>query len=186
MMANTALNVQTDSGKAERSCAWCGADISFGQANRTLCSSRCKKAQYNHRNRTKINAKQRKRNRTEPARASRARYNAKIKQDRLRQRLSEKRQVEEASAWSVDRLLPRTCLGCGEVFSPNSSDHSRCKRGCGRRSGSPEHYAEKDRLYGLRNYESVRSRDLEWHRRNAAAAAISLLIMPIESSELNQ
>jgi len=41
-MADTALNVQTDSGKAERKCAWCGADISHRNSRARYCGQTCK------------------------------------------------------------------------------------------------------------------------------------------------
>lgn len=108
-MADTALDVQTDSGKAERRCAWCGDPFSFGQKNRTLCSSRCKKAAYYSRNKRSVDDKQKEKNRT-----------------------------------PVGREVIR-----------------RYKRS-----------------------EKGRQAELAWKRNHAAARALSLLIMPIETPEL--
>ena len=59
----------------DRKCAWCLMPLpKEAQKNRTLCSSRCKKAVYYYRHKAKIDADQCLRNKTKEARAARRRY----------------------------------------------------------------------------------------------------------------
>lgn len=141
MMADTALDVQTDSGKAERACAWCGAVFIAKVHNAKFCGTSCKERMRFDRHRlARIESAReyRKANRDDIAARSRARYQ-KFKADR----------PDEWRSF-VDRMSAAVMED---------------------RAENPEKHAEISRL---------------WRRRRAAAAAISLLIMPIENAELNQ
>ena len=203
-MADTALKDNKDSGKAERLCAWheCGKDISHMGPRKTLCSIRCKKASYNHRNRDKVNAAQRLRNATESARAARKRYNdkrnaaSKVIRD-VENAISARIKVE-LWVWSLDRLSPKGCVGCDDIFYPRAETQIRCKKGCSRRQENPEYYAQKDRDYRSRHPEKmrtyyrerdakkrrldpieVRQKERASERRRAAKAALSAILLPV-------
>jgi len=84
MMAETALDVQTDSGNAERRCAWCGEVFTPAVHNAKFCGSSCKERMRFSRHRiARIEAvrEYRKTNRDDVAARSRARYQ-KFKADR--------------------------------------------------------------------------------------------------------
>lgn len=207
MMANTSLNVQTDSGKAERACAWCGNRFSFGQSNRTLCSNRCKKARYNHHNRTKINAKQRERNKTKQGREATVRYKEKRK---AKMRADRHRKLKQ---WpknpKICSVYFHRCSWCDDVFAHSmphakfcSAEHkTEMKRyldvATGRKARRDKKYRSKHSEKLLRYYRErdhakrradpvgVRQMERERERRRAAQAALSA-ILPVYNQGPNQ
>ncbi len=191
-MADQVVTNEVDSSKPARKCAWCGAVFFHGNAARTLCSSRCKKASYNHRNRERINASQRDRNRTVAAREARAKYEARLREERKARRELQRKARHDAimKASAIAKL--RTCPTCGCVFSALTRPVRYCSSKCAVRS--PSRYANRARLERTEPYrdkakarqrdlfrknpDPIRERKLKSYRLRAAERALALLLMP--------
>ena len=104
-MADAAVEVEAGQSKRERECVWCGAVFSHGNARRTLCSSRCKKAAYNERHRSRINRKQAIRNRTPEALKQRLKYQQSPKGRRALQLHRREWTRKRAAAAALSALL---------------------------------------------------------------------------------
>jgi len=149
----------------ERKCAWCGADISHRKLNAKFCGNVCKEAA----------------------------------------RLPRKRAATRRR-WPP--MQGRSCKGCGDLFSASEIKQLFCSISCRTkhnnkikvrdhrrdylkaisvdRNGYFKRASERAQKWRERDPEYAKSKDREWQRKRAAAAAISLLIMPIEHSEPNQ
>ena len=195
-MADQALAMDSDADKPVRKCAWCGAVFSHGNAARTLCSSRCKKASYNHRNRERINASQRDRNRTVAAREARAKYEARLREERKARRELQRKARQDAIMKASAIAKIRACPTCGCVFSALTRPVRYCSSKCAVRS--PSRYENRARLERSERYkgkkrardkvlftaepERFRARKRQSERRRAAERALALLLMPVHQT----
>lgn len=187
-----------EGGPTFRICVVCSGLINFGNSNRIFCSNRCKKADYNKRNRELVKSRQRDRNKTDSARQSRekyrksqrnvdrlakiAEYNATMKE--MKKERTERRKLE-AWVWSMDRLTPKPCYSCAVIFSPSATGQIYCCDQC-RATAKDKSKARKneyERRLRMLQPDAVRKRELERERKRAAIRAISTLILPVSKTE---
>lgn len=196
MMADTALDHRMDSGKAERACGCCGADISHRHQDAMYCGLTCK-----------MRAKERRR----PRRSSKAQASCACRLCGAQfspNSGSQKFCTPECRSEAYQKSLPpkplaqKTCAQCAATFPAGYGQRKYCGEACRKaakyearvRSGYKQQY---DRAYHQRNYERELARkrlsSLERrvadperfregerfrYRRAAAERALALLLLP--------
>lgn len=160
-----------ESSMPEKKCKNCGAAFFYGQKNRVFCSSRCKKSDFNRRNRQAVNERQKVYAKTPAGKAAAKKYQEKIgnaaKEITKSKRASKDRVRLESWFWSIYRLSPSHCQYCKSLFYPERPQQIYCSGSCRSESArirsnartSRPNRAVQDARYRARNIDKIREYD---------------------------
>jgi len=172
---------------ADRTCAWCGADISSAYCNAKFCCATCRERDKTYRKSLAKGYWPKEKQGPRPP-ATCPECGTVFEQSDPRQKFCERNGSCHQKAWrKTDRAK--------EYFSREDvrkrmtdaarryAESEKGKMAQKERDARPHNVARR-REYSMSDHG--KKMKLEWQRKTAAAAAISLLVMPIENTEQNQ
>ena len=188
MMADTALNVQMDSGKAERACAWCGADISHMHCNAVNCSADCREAKKQFNRSGKMRHWSKSKYGPRPV-AICPECNSRFEQRDPRQIFCIRNGSCQQKAWRrTDHA--RAYFSCPDVKDRQriaSRKHSETPHGRAAQKERDARLHNVERRKEWSQSEHGRQVKAEYQRRRAAQSALSAILLPVQAHpEVNQ